>query len=179
MSKLTRFLGLSVIALALAAGPAATGAAAGVLDYGAIASCQYKVTQAGTFGWTEALLKRIDVSPPTITKPTGTKSVGWRFVVKRSLVRWNGPWKVTYRSPIQRAGSSAGLSPMTVGVAVPNVEDRSHVHYLVVIKMFRYDAAGSLVSKTSHLMGGLDLIMDGEEYVTDTYCPGLALQWFD
>ena len=179
MSRLTRFVAIPVIALAVVAGPAATGAAAGVLDYGAIANCRYKVTQAGTFGWTEALLKRIVVRPPTLPPMTTMASVGWRFLVLRSLDRGNTPYVVTYKSPIQRAATSAGFTSMRVNVNVPaDVEDPSHVWYQVRLRMLWYKADGSLFTSSWYTMGDMHVIVDGEDLI-DTYCPGLAQQWFD
>jgi hypothetical protein len=179
MSRLTRSIALSVIGLAIAAGPGATGAAAGVIDYGAIANCRYKVTQGGTFGWTEALLKRIVVRPPTLPPMSTMASVGWRFQVLRSLDRGNTPYVVTYKSPIQRAATSAGFTPMRVNVKVPtDVEDPSHVWYRVRLRMLWYKADGSLFTSSWYTMNDLHLIVAGEELI-DTNCPGLAQQWFD
>jgi hypothetical protein len=179
MSRLIRIVTLSLIALALGAGPIAGPAAAGVIDHGAIANCSYKVTQSGTYGWTRALLKEIVVSPPTVAKKTGTNSVGWRFIVERSLDRENGPWKITYRSPIQHAFKSAKFTPMSVGVTVPkNGGDRDRVYYHVILKMFWYRADGSVQDKVKHPMYDMYVIVDGEE-LGDAFCPGVALQYFN
>ena len=182
MSRLSRVVFPALIGLALVAGPAAAPAAAGVLDYGAIANCRYNVTEGGTYGWTEALLKKIAISPPTIAKQTGTKSVGWRFVVERSLNGDVTPWRVIYRSPLQRAGSSAGLSIMRVYIHVPSENDlpnaQSFVWYRVILKMFRYTADGSVQTKVVHVMNDMHVNVDGDVLV-DSYCPGLALQFFD
>ena len=182
MSRLARVLALSLIGLALVAVPSAAPAFAGVIDYGAIAKCRYNVTEGGTYGWTEALLKRIVLQPPTVAKVAGTKSVGWRFVVERSLDRAAPPWVVIYRSPRQRANSSAGFAPMRVAVNVPQEDatphGRSAIWYRVTLKMFWYRADGSVQTKVSHLMNDMRLIVAGEELI-DSYCPGLAQQWFN
>jgi hypothetical protein len=182
LSKLTRIVTLSLLGLAIAAGPAAGPAVAGVIDYGAIANCRYQVTESGKYGWTEALLKKIAVQPPTMPKKAGNKSVGWRFVVERSLDRENTPWKVTYRSPIQRAARSADLTPMRVAITVPPDNDtpngQQFVWHRVTIKMFWYGAGGSVQTKLSHVMNDMHVIVDGEDLI-DSYCPGLAQQFFD
>src|SRR4051812_30004143 len=83
----------------------ATVAVAGVIDHGAVVRCRYDVTVPGTYGWTEALLKKIVVHPPTVPKTSSDQRVGWRFIVERTLDREFTPWLVVYRSPRQRASS--------------------------------------------------------------------------
>jgi hypothetical protein len=182
MSRHIRIVTLTLVALALVAGPSASPATAGVIDYGAIASCRYRITQEGSYGWTAARLKKIVVSPPTVAKKDGTRTVGWRFIVQRSLDRTSTPWRVTYRSPLQREGKSADFTPMRVGVTVPAERDtpngQDHVWYRVVLKMFWYRADGSVQAKIKHVMYDMYVVVDGEEYV-DSYCPGLAQQFFD
>lgn len=182
MSRLTRTVVLALIALAVLAGPAATAAQAGVIDYGAVANCRYRVTAEYQGTWTKAVLKRIAVEPPTIAKTAGTKSVGWRFLVQRSLDRGNTPWVVTYRSPIQRASSSAGLTPMRVGVSVP-AEDQSpngrdHIYYQVILKMFWYRADGSVQNKVTHVMNDMNVFVADEQW-TDSVCQGAHQQYVD
>jgi hypothetical protein len=172
---------LSLLTFAMAAGPAATPAAAGVIDNGAIAKCRYAVTQRNEQNvWIEALLKRIAVEPPTVPKTAGTKSVGWRFIVERSLDRGDTPWVVTYRSPIQRAPSSAGFAPMRVGVKVPQGSEtpagQEHVWYHVTIKLFWFGSDGSVQSKATHLMNEYHRLVAGEELI-DSQCAGLAQQF--
>src|SRR3954463_3196460 len=101
-------IGLVVTAAALVA-PLATVSAAPAADYGASVKCRYVVTEPSSeLGWTEARLSRIVVNPPTVYAKQGTQKVGWRFSVKRSL-NWDlGPWKVTYRSPVERASATTG-----------------------------------------------------------------------
>jgi hypothetical protein len=177
---LARFIALSLIGTALVAGAAAAPAAAGVIDYGAIAKCRYTATVSSGDFWTEALLKKIAVQPPTVAKTVGTKSVGWRFIVERSLARDFGPWQVTYRSPLQRAARSADFTPMRVAVHVPAESNtpngQDHVYYRVTLKLFWYATDGSVQNKVSHLMNDMTLALpDGE--VTDSWCQGLALQF--
>jgi hypothetical protein len=182
MSRLIRSLVLALIGLTVVAGSAATPAAAGVIDYGAIAQCRYKVTQGEEF-WTEALLKKIAVQPPTIAKTAGTTGVGWRFIVQRSLDRGNTPWVVTYRSPVQRASSSAGLTPMRVVVNVPADDQtpsgRDHVWYRVILKLFWYGAGGSVQNKVTHQMTDMHYVIPFDGYTDDfidSKCDGLATQ---
>lgn len=183
MSRLSRVVVLALMGLALGAGPAAPPAAAGVLDHGAIANCRYNVTEGGTYGWTEALLRKIAISPPVMPKPAGAASVGWRFVVKRSLDRANTPWRVIYRSPLQRAAKSAGFTPMRAWVNVPSDNNtpngQDSVWYQVTLKMFWYRSDGSVQTKVSHLVNDMHVIVAGEEQYIDSYCQGLALQFFD
>ncbi|MEO8625356.1 MAG: hypothetical protein ABI452_01520, partial [Candidatus Limnocylindrales bacterium] len=60
------------------------------------------------------------------------------------------------------------------------VEERERVYYTVTLKMFWYDADGSVQSKVDHPMTALHVIVGGEDDGgTDDLCPGLAQQWFD
>jgi len=182
MSRLIRSLVFAAIGLAMVAGPGAIAVDAGVIDYGAVANCRYKVTAEYLGTWTKAVLRRIAIDPPTIAKTAGTKSVGWRFIVERSLDRGDTPWVVTYRSPIQRASSSAGLSRMRVGVSVP-AEDQSpngrdHIYYRVILKLFWYRADGSVQNKVSHQMDDMHVFVADEEWI-DSICQGAYLQYVD
>lgn len=183
MSRLSRVVVLALIGLAVGAGPAATPAAAGVLDHGAIANCRYNVTEGGTYGWTEALLKKFAVRPPVMPRPAGAASVGWRFVVERSLDRENTPWRLIYRSPLQRAAKSADLTPMSVNVSVPPDSDtpngQSYVLYRVTLKMFWYRSDGSVQTKVSHLVNDMHVIVGGDEQYIDSSCTGVARAFFN
>lgn len=181
---------LVVAALAAALGGSASPVAAAASEhgYGAEARCRYTATQSGQYGWTEALLKRIVVMPPTVfAKKAGGQQVGWRFIVRRSLDREAGPWKVSYRSRIQKAPatktSAADFSKMGVEVSVPtNVEDQNDVWYRVTLKIFWYRADGSVDSSTTYLFTQYRMYVDGKDqgvWSLDDYCPGLALQFFD
>jgi hypothetical protein len=164
--------------------PVAGVRAAPLPDYGAEAKCHYKITESGKFGWTQALLKKIAVTPPTIYAESGTQRVGWQFVVRRSLDRDNGPWNVTYRSHIQKgyatASSVAAFRTMRVQVSVPAVEYQDDVYYTVALKLFWFSADGSVQSKIDHPMSSMHLIVGHEDNGgDDDICPGLALQYFD
>jgi hypothetical protein len=88
-------------------------------------------------------LRRLLVTPPKLYEKSA--SVGWRFIVHRSS---NGlDWKVTYRSPVQRATTSSNFTSMDVKVDVPDrwpSPDPQAYPYRVVIKAFFYRADGSL-----------------------------------
>jgi hypothetical protein len=175
---------VSLIGMALVLGPAAGAAHAGVLDYGATVDCGYEVTSSSNGTWAEALLRKLVVGPPTMPKPDRSQTVGWRFIVKRSMdARDNYPYVAIYRSPLQRALKTAGFSPMKYRVTIPREDNtpngRRFVSYQVVIKMFWYAADGSVVTKKSHLMENMDWIMDGEEQFTDIVCPAKAMQNVD
>src|SRR5690348_2132312 len=93
---------LMVLMSATALMTAAPVSAAPAPDYGAGVLCRYVITEpSDILGWTAARLNKLVVSPPTVYAQHGTQQVGWRYVVKRSLNWDQGPWKVTYRSPIQ------------------------------------------------------------------------------
>ncbi len=79
----------------------------------------------------EGRLKRLDVRPPRMRSAiAGLQKVGWRFIVQRS--KDGGPWKVSYRSPIQvataRADSDARFLPMGVNVTVPAASRHENHH---------------------------------------------------
>lgn len=171
-------LGLATAASALGG---ASPVLAGVIDYGAISNCRYKVSASFSGTWTEALLKKIAVQPPTIAKKTGTKSVAWRLIVERSMDRDTTAWAITYRSSIQRASSSGGLSPMRVRVTVPpedqTPDGRDRVWYRVTIKLFWYGSDGSVQSKVTHVMNDEHVIIGHEENWIDSICQGTYLQY--
>lgn len=154
-------------------------AAPALNNYGSTVTCRYQVTQEGTNGWTEALLKKLVVTPPTMYAKNGTQLVGWRFIVKRSLDRWNTPWVETYRSPIQKrqatTSTPADFDTMRIGVNVPtNVEDQQHVWYRLTLKIFRYAADGSVASSASSRFTDYTVHIAGEDFESDLYCAGLA-----
>jgi hypothetical protein len=183
MNRYAATLLMILVTAAALAMPLATVSATPLPDYGAVAKCHYAITESDKNGWTEAELRRIAVTPPKVFAQSGTQTVGWRFVVRRSLDRENGPWKVTYRSPIQKGeattSSAAAFDTMRVGVRLPPVEELQFVHYTVVLKMFWYHADGSLESKVGHQMSNLHIIVGGEDDGGDgnNFCPGLAQQF--
>jgi hypothetical protein len=153
-------------------------------NYGSTVTCRYRVTQGGKYGWTEALLNKLVVTPPTIYAKHGTQRVGWQFVVRRSLDRGNTPWVVTYRSTIQKrqatTSTPAGFDTIRVGVNVPtDVEDQQHVWYKLTLRVFWYASDGSVGSKISSKFTDYTVHIDGEEWASDPYCEGLARQWFE
>ncbi len=185
MRRLISLAAAGLIA-SLAFGAPVSAAQAGS-SYGAEARCRYHETQGGKFGWTEALLKRIAVTPPSVVSRNGGKQqVGWRFIVERSLERANGPWQVTYGSPIQTGSATAtkpaSFSAMRVRVGVPNVEYQDDVWYHITLKIFWYRPDGSVKAKASYLFSQYRMYVDGEDqglWSLDEDCPGLAKQFFD
>jgi hypothetical protein len=171
-----------MLSVAILGGPAAGSAAAEpAADYGARVKCRYVITEPSSeIGWTEARLAKLVVSPPNVLAQSGTQTVGWRFIVKRSLSWDEGPWKITYRSPIQRASattsSAAAFSKMKVDVTVPNVENQSHVYYEVILKVFWYGADGSVQSTAQHEFDQYAQVVGHTQWDYDMVCPGLVTQ---
>ena len=180
MHRVTTYALASLAATAMLVAACPTVAVAGVFDYGAIASCGYKVVRSHNGVWTRALLNEIAIDHPTIVKTdkSANQTVGWRFIVERSLSGHVGPWNVTYRSPVQRALKSAGLTSMQVAVTVPPADatpnGRDAVWYRVILKLFWYRPDGAVLNKVSHQMTDLNLTVASEEILTDSHCPGLV-----
>lgn len=146
---------LALVAAMFGAGPAAaTAATPPTSDYGNTVVCRYKAPGNGpSFNFR---LKKLVVTAPVVYAHSGTQTVGWRFVVTRSK-SWGGdPWKVTYRSPVQKRkatmATAAAFDAKEVGVAIPDVENVVSVQYHVTLKLFWYRANGSVQSQTSYLM---------------------------
>jgi hypothetical protein len=160
----------------------AAPAVAAPADYGSTARCRYEITAEGPFGWTEADLTRIRVTPPEMYAQSGTQTVGWGFLVRRSMNRDNGPWRVVRRSRIQMASatttSPAAFSLMRTGVTVPDIDEPEFVHYYVVLKMFWFNGDGSIASKVSYPMSDIELNVEGTVPHPDgaPYCPGRLTQ---
>ena len=117
------------------------------------------------------------VTPPDLYADYGTQTVGWRFVVRRSR-NWDvGPWKITYRSPIQQAEATVNqpgaFAAMSVGVRVPNVEDKSAIRYRVTLKMLWYASDGSVSSRVRHRMLNLKWYANGSLKGEADYCPAI------
>ena len=153
-------------------------------NYGSTVTCRYQVTQGDANNWTEALLKRLVVKPPTIYAKHGTQQVAWQFIVRRSLDRWNTPWVVTYRSNIQKrqatTSTPADFDTMRVNVNVPtDVEDQQHVWYKLTLRIFWYASDGSVGSSASSKFTDYTMHVDGEDGYSDLYCEGLARQYID
>ena len=141
---------IATVASFVLVGPAAAGTPPA--DYGSSVQCRYRAGGSGpAYEWK---LKRIVVAPPVLYANNGTQKVGWRFVVRRSLNGENGPWKVTYRSPIQKrtatATQAAQFDTQRVDVAIPEVENVRGVHYHVSLKMLWY-RSGGIRAERQHL----------------------------
>lgn len=173
-----------VTAAALAMPMASASATPTPNNYGSTVTCRYEVTQEGRLGWTEALLKKIVVQPPTIYAKNGAQQVGWQFVVKRSLDRWDTPWVETYRSIVQKrqatTSTPADFDAMRVRVNVPtDVEDQQHVWYQLTLKVVWYAVDGRVGSKASSRFSDYTLHVADEDGASDLYCEGLVRQWFN
>jgi hypothetical protein len=192
---LSTFL-LAMAAVVLTAAPVAAQPAAVVVGGAAVEaqvtqpgyglkvapSCRYRAVSVGRFGWTTARLKRIRVDPPSMWAMRAKQKVGWRFVVQRSID--SAPWKVTYRSPIQKSTAysdrPASFSKMVVDVKLPSVKDKTRVEYRVTIKAFWYRSDGSTEYKLRDLIDVYDFYVDGEYHFTDEpSCRGEIRQYFN
>ena len=162
---------------------AALEAQAGQPSYGikVAPSCRYEAKSGGSFGWTTARLRRIRVDPPQIWATRTRQTVGWRFVVRRSID--NAPWTVTYRSPIQKGTAysdrPASFTKMVVDVKLPAIEDKTDVEYRVVLKMFWYRTDGTTQHKVSDESENYDLYVDGNYEFSDSSCRGELRQFFN
>jgi hypothetical protein len=190
--KISSPLGLATLVVMsfVAAGPTAAASGESALassSQGSQTRCRYEATQVGSFGWTEAKLRRIVVTPPQIYGLSRGQTVGWRFVVRRSIDY--GPWKVTYQSPVQKATAgpnrAASFSKQGVAVALPSIPsgsdwDHWDVHYRVVLKMFWYRSDGSLQQTASHVFSRYNTYVDGVlENTWAESCQAEIRQFFD
>jgi hypothetical protein len=170
-------ISLLTVAIMLAIPAAATAAPT---DYGSTVRCRYDVTATGPYGWTEADLRRIRVTPPEMYAQSGTQAVGWGFIVRRSMNRENGPWRVVRRSRIQMGSATtstaASFTAMRTGVTVPAIDEPEFIHYHVVLKMFWFKGDGSVASKVSYPMPHITSRIDGADELGGDYCPGRRLQ---
>ena len=185
-SRMARSLALLLVTSAVLLGPTSATAAMPhqLVEYGALVNCQFKVTESGKYGWTEAKFKHIVVKPPVMHSENGTKqTVGWGFVVVRSLDQESGPWKVTYRSPFQKRTATpstrADFSKIAVDVAVPKVEMPRWVWYHVTLVMRWYNADGSVSDETDVAMSNLRAIVGGKYFDTESYCPAIEAVFID
>jgi hypothetical protein len=165
---------LAFAASVIAAGPVAA-ATAPTSDHGNTVNCRYRAHGQGpAYDW---VLKRFVVTPPVLYAVKGTQTVGWRFVVTRAE-RWGSePWKVTYRSAIQKRSATtttaAAFTSKDVEVQLPDVENQRALLYQVTLKLYRYRADGSVASKTSYLMPWMKWIRNGHYYGDyDDACQG-------
>jgi len=173
----SRFVALAaaLMAVAAVAGPAAAATTPPMSDYGNTVECRYR---AGGHGPAyDFKLKRLVVTAPVVYAQKPTQTVGWRFVVTRAEWWGTDPWKVTYRSPIQKGTATttkaAAFTTKTVDVQLPNVENTRALYYHVTLKLFWYRADGSVQSKTSYLMPWMKWIQNGHYYSDyDDVCQG-------
>lgn len=153
------------------------------------ASCRYKgiYPTPGHYSY-EGKLKWISVQPPKVRAISGHQQVGWRFVVER-LNYSTGDRIVTYKSPIQRAtttaSTNASFSKMGINVRVPtssNDEDPFH-DYRVKVKMFWYTASGRVQGTSTHLVDWYERVYDNwpkrygggsQSYTAQWNCGGWA-----
>src|SRR3954451_16711028 len=114
---------LAFVASVIVAGPVAA-ATAPTSDYGNTVNCRYRAGGSGPAY--DYVLKRLVVTPPVLYAVKGTQTVGWRFVVTRAEWWGSEPWKVTYRSPVQKRSATTttarALPPKVVTGHFPNVE---------------------------------------------------------
>jgi hypothetical protein len=175
MTRLARFIALSLLTASMAAALTAPVSATPAADYGSTVRCRYEVTARNSGGqWTEAQLRRIAVTPPQVPAAASSQAVGWRFVVTRSMNKEIGPFRVIYRSPIQKAATDSSFSTMRTHITLPgDPEGDRFVWYRVTLKMFRYNADGSVQSKDAYLMPTMHWIVNHHDFDTEDYCPGL------
>jgi hypothetical protein len=168
-------ISLVIVAAGVLAAPVGASAAPAP-DYGSTVKCHYEVTarEPGP-SWSEAQLRRIVVVPPQMPAMTTTQSVGWRFVVTRSMAASRGePYLFRYRSRIQRDVSDISFTKMFVDVQLPgDPEADRDVAYHVTLKMYWYAADGSVQNKVVYLMPNMHWVVNRYVYSPENYCPGL------
>jgi hypothetical protein len=161
----------TAVVLALASGAIVAGPAAAATsptsDYGNTVECRYQAGGHGpAYDWR---INKLVVTPPVVYANSGTQTVGWKFVVTRSKNDDNGPWKITYRSPVQKASATtthaAAFSSKSVEVAIPAMpENVTFIRYEVTLKLFWYGTDGSVQSQQSYLMPWMKSITNGHYY---------------
>ena len=119
------------------------------------------------------------MTAPKLYANSGTQQVGWRYFVTRTMNWGGGPCKVTYTSPLQKAAATtskaAPFTSQSVDVQLPNIGDTPYqsVTYVVTLKLFRYNADGSVQSKTNYQMPYMKEIFNGHYYGDwDNKCQG-------
>jgi hypothetical protein len=154
-------------------------------NYGSSVACAYRTHSPGpTY---TARLKTITVTPPRMFADSGQQTVGWRFMVRRTIEanheREYPSHRVTYRSAIETAmattTTAAAFEQMTVDVALPRDVDPRDIYYQVVIRMLRYRADGTVKSSVSYLMPEYTVRVKGDGWAWTEHgaeiCPGA--QW--
>jgi hypothetical protein len=144
--------------------------------------CRYK-TLSESKNHYEGKLNRLVVRPPKMRAISGVQKVGWRFIVQRS--NYDGPWKRTYRSPIQTAKAyshtNASFTRMSVKVNVPrdgvDGEFDASYSYRVIVKMFWYRPNGTIRGSARHLVDYAHYVnYGGGDGIGGTPCEGY-LAW--
>lgn len=174
---------VALVAVITAIGVSPTVAGTTQQDYGSSVRCKYRTNSPGP-AFT-ARLKTIVVQPPQIFAKSGHQTVGWRFVVRRTIDGGEYSFhKVTYRSPIRTARATtwraASFDAMRVDVALPkNYEDLRNAYYQVVLRMLWYRSDGTVKSATSYLMPQYTVRVkgDGWAYTEAGYDRCDAVQW--
>jgi hypothetical protein len=138
--------------------------------------CVFRTLSESNIHW-EGGLARIDVRPPKMKAVSGRQTVGWRFIVQRS--KDHGPWKVTYRSPIQKAKATtttlASFSKMSIKVNVPAASRHENRHfYRVNVKMFWYRSNGTVQGTARHRVDWYQDVIKGLTYWPE---PGGCAAW--
>jgi hypothetical protein len=136
--------------------------------------CYYK-TLSESKNHFEGKLNRLVVRPPKMRSISGVQKVGWRFIVQRSI--YDGPWKRTYRSPIQRAkatsNTNASFSRMSVKVNVPADGLEAGYSYRVIVKMFWYRPNGTIRGSARHLVDYAHYVnYGGDDGIAGAPCGG-------
>jgi hypothetical protein len=117
-----------------------------------------------------ARLRKITVTPPEMFAKSGQQTVGWRFVVRRTINEGDYPsHQVTYTSPIQTrtatTSEAADFDLQRVAVTLStSVEDQRDVFYQVVLKLYWYRANGSVQSSTTYLMPDYTVRVKGPDW---------------
>lgn len=165
---------LALASAAIVTGPVAA-ASPPTSDYGNTVECRYKADGPGpAYDW---VLKRLVVTPPVVYAQKSTQTVGWRFVVTRAQWWGTEPWKVTYRSPIQKRTATRTVAAVfdtkSVDVQLPDVVNTRALVYHVTLKLYWFRADGSVKSQTSYLMPWMKWIQNGHYYNDyDDVCQG-------
>lgn len=181
-------LGLAVL-ISPAASSFASAAIAGSNVHGAEADCVYKTVALGTS--TGFKLRKIVVSPPTnLLGHTPNQAVGFRVVVQRSYPNNDGPTPIGERksvfvselqmsvaSPDQAAVFSPVVAPIRFVSGADEYPNGHRSWFRTVIKVYRFNADGTVESHGRGLIWPFDLLRDGH-YVTTQYgvCDGA---WLD
>jgi len=130
------------------------------------ARCEYGLAVPGANGND---LDRIMVDHPIVFSKAGQRTVGWRFIVQRSLnVGGTGGWRTIHASTFQKrsATTSSPASFTDRSFLIPTDKD-FHFRTLVVIRWYEAgsstDVAGSVRLRTEYyrsLNGGSRVDMD-------------------